>query len=508
MRRGSLEILSRFFSFGFGLNEERGTAGSSLMALLNEGITAFNISARNVVDPRGLLSLLDFVRERSNLLPFIMSDEEGGPVKRLVPGFTRGISHMGLASTGDLSLVGEMARCMAGEAKEVGVNVFFSPVLDCNIDTANPIIGIRSFSADPYEVIRFGAEFCIGIHSAGVLTTGKHFPGHGATREDSHLCLPIVDISERIFREVHLRPFGNLIEEGHLDFLMTAHIVYPSIDEKPATLSEKILTSIAREELGFNGVIITDCLEMDSMNRVYGIERATVEAFKAGADMILISHTPELQRRAYIALKGAVEDGTIPLQRVKESLFRVEQAREKLPHPEERIHSPSVLSKPDVLLQKKLAEKSLSIRRNNGAIPIEKHSAIIMVELTPTVTGLNEVEISNSETRKNFSTFFNVERFYTLGYLTSAEEIIALEKESNSNVPIVVLTASKGSEQMKPLRKILEKLAHKGRKSILISGRDPYDADNMEFFGATLATFGLLPESIRAACMAICGELR
>ena len=124
-----------------------------------------------------------------------MSDEEGGPVKRLVPGFTRGISHMGLAK-GEPSMAYDMASRMAREASAVGVNVFFSPVLDCNSETANPIIGIRSFSADPYETARFGAELCRGLHSAGVLTTGKHFP---ATEPPGglHLCLPVVEISKR-----------------------------------------------------------------------------------------------------------------------------------------------------------------------------------------------------------------------------------------------------------------------------------------------------------------------
>jgi len=500
-------IISRFFSFGFGLNEEKGAIGPSLIDLLEEGISAINISARNVVNPPSLWNLIGFIRERSGSIPFIMSDEEGGPVKRLVPGFTRGISHMGLTEAGP-SMAYDMASRMAREASAVGVNVFFSPVLDCNSETANPIIGIRSFSADSHETARFGAEFCRGLHSAGVLTTGKHFPGHGATREDSHLCLPVVDISEKIFRSVHLFPFEKLIGEGHLDFLMTAHIVYPSIDDKPATLSRKILTTIAREELGFTGVIITDCLEMDAMKKIYGIERATVDAFNAGADMILLSHTPELQRRAIEALKGAVEDGTIPMRRVKESLLRIEETREKLSHPDYRAGFSQVLFAPDDLLQKTLAEKSVVIGRNGGDIPLEKNSAIVLVELSPTVTGLNEVEVSSSETRRIVSRFFKIERSYALGYDTPPDKLVALEELVNSSTSLVVITASRGSEQIKPLKETLEKLALKSGKSILISGRDPYDTCTLEAFGASLATFGLLPGSIEAACMAICGELK
>ncbi|SSC12607.1 putative Uncharacterized lipoprotein YbbD [Mesotoga infera] len=503
-------IISRFFSFGFGLNEEKGAIGPSLINLLEEGVSAFNLSARNVVNPPSLWNLIGFIRERSGSIPFIMSDEEGGPVKRLVPGFTRGISHMGLAKAGP-SMAYDMANCMAREASAVGVNVFFSPVLDCNSETANPIIGIRSFSADPHETALLGAEFCKGLHSAGVLTTGKHFPGHGATREDSHLCLPVVDISEKTFRSVHLFPFEKLIGEDHLDFLMTAHIVYPSIDDKPATLSRKILTTIAREELGFTGVIITDCLEMDAMKKIYGIERATVDAFNAGADMILLSHTPELQRKAIEAMKGAVEDGTIPMRRVKESLLRIEETREKLSrqdYPYCRADFSRALFAPDDSLQKALAEKSVVIWRNGGNIPLEKNSAIVLVELSPTVTGLNEVEVSSSVTRKIVSRFFKIERSYTLGYDTPPDKLVALEELVNSGASLVVITASRGSEQIKPLRETLERLAGKSGKSILISGRDPYDADTLEAFGASLATFGLLPDSIEAACMAICGELK
>ena len=137
----------------------------------------------------------------------------------------------------------------------------------------------------------------------------------------------------------------------------------------PATLSRKILTTIAREELGFTGVIITDCLEMDAMKKIYGIERATVDAFNAGADMILLSHTPELQRRAIEALKGAVEDGTIPMRRVKESLLRIEETREKLSRPDYRAGFSQVLFAPDDLFAEDPAEKSVVIGRNGGDIP-------------------------------------------------------------------------------------------------------------------------------------------
>ncbi len=139
---------------------------------------------------------------------------------------------------------------------------------------------------------------------------------------------------------------------------------------------------------------------------------------------------------------------------------------------------------------------------------MEKNSAIVLIELSPTVTGLNEVEVSSSVTRKIVSRFFKIERSYTLGYDTPPDKLVALEELVNSDASLVVITASRGSEQIKPLRETLERLARKSGKSILISGRDPYDADTLEAFGASLATFGLLPDSIEAACMAICGELK
>jgi beta-N-acetylhexosaminidase len=212
-----------------------------------------------------------------------------------------------LAVLGDLDLVMRAARAVAIEIAAIGFNMNFAPVLDVDSNPENPIIGDRAFGADARTAMRFGVAYVRGLQNANVLACGKHFPGHGDTSVDSHLGLPVVSHGRGRIDQVELPPFRAAIGAG-IASLMTAHVVYSAIDpEVPATMSRSICGSLLRAELGFEGVLFSDDLEMKAVADRYTIEEAAVEAVWAGCDALLICRDQDAQDRAHEALTRRAE---------------------------------------------------------------------------------------------------------------------------------------------------------------------------------------------------------
>jgi beta-N-acetylhexosaminidase len=215
------------------------------------------------------------------------------------------------------------------ELNAFGFNLDFAPVLDVNSNPNNPVIGDRSFGNDASVVSRLGTKTMKGIQSQGVISVIKHFPGHGDTSVDSHLELPTVNKSFGQLKEVELVPFAHAIENG-ADIVMAAHILLPKIDsEYPASMSKPILTGILRDDLGFDGVILTDDMTMGAITENFEIGRAAVQSVKAGSDIILVAHDYENVVATFKALKAAVESGEISEKRIDESVTRILQLKKK-----------------------------------------------------------------------------------------------------------------------------------------------------------------------------------
>jgi beta-N-acetylhexosaminidase len=209
----------------------------------------------------------------------------------------------------------------------VGFHQNYAPVLDVDSNPDNPIIGNRSFSRDPNRVARLGAAFIDGLQSAGVAACGKHFPGHGDTSVDSHLELPSLPHDMERLMSVELVPFRAAARAG-VASIMTAHVLFEALDsDHPATLSEKVLVPILRNELGFDGVIVSDDLEMMAIADHYGIEEAAVRAIRAGCDQLLICKNADWIPRAHEAIAKAVEKGTLSRDRIFESAARVDRLK-------------------------------------------------------------------------------------------------------------------------------------------------------------------------------------
>jgi beta-N-acetylhexosaminidase len=262
---------------------------------------------------------------------WVSVDQEGGRVARLKAPFTEWPPMAVLWRRGDEGLARRFAAALAAELRAVGITLDYAPVLDIHTNPKNPVIGDRAFSNDAATVARLGVAIIEELQRQGVAACGKHFPGHGDTSVDSHLELPLVEHPPDRIRRVECVPFEAATRAG-VAFIMTAHVLVPSLDEeRPATLSPRIVQKMLREELGFEGVILSDDLEMKAIAATYSVPDAAVQAVAAGCDGLLIcSGNVEVQALTLEALVHAVEDGRIPFKRVEDALTRLRAAKERL----------------------------------------------------------------------------------------------------------------------------------------------------------------------------------
>jgi beta-N-acetylhexosaminidase len=286
--------------------------------------------ARNLEDPAQIIELTNGLQTRSPHSPLLIAiDQEGGRVSRLPKSFTifPPCGLVGACRSEELAYAA--AAVTAAELRAVGVNMNMAPVLDVHSNPDNPIIGDRAYGTEPAMVAELGLAAIRGLQGKGIVACGKHFPGHGDTGTDSHKELPIVTASAQVLFERELLPFRRAIAAG-LASIMTAHVVYPALDaQQPATLSPAILTGLLRKQLGFDGVIVTDDLEMRAIGDHHGIGDAAVQAFLAGADILLICKDRDRAVAAMEAVRKAVESGSISPDRLDASVRRIMQLKRK-----------------------------------------------------------------------------------------------------------------------------------------------------------------------------------
>ncbi|MGW1670743.1 glycoside hydrolase family 3 protein [Streptomyces sp. NPDC002324] len=302
------------------------TAPDWLLRRLGEGLASVGLFGRNITSPGQLAALTDRLRaEHEDVLVAI--DEEGGDVTRLE--VRTGSSFPGnhaLGAVDDVDLTRDVAFALGRRLAECGVNLNWAPSADVNANPSNPVIGVRSFGADPDLVARHTAAYVTGLQNAGVAACTKHFPGHGDTAVDSHHFLPRIDADRSLVDSRDLAPFRAAIAAGSRA-MMSAHILVPALDpDLPATLSHGILTDLLRGELGYDGLIVTDGMEMRAIADTYGIERGSVLALAAGADAICVGGglaDEETVRRLRDALVTAVRDGDLAEERLADAARRV-----------------------------------------------------------------------------------------------------------------------------------------------------------------------------------------
>lgn len=282
--------------------------------------------SRNIVDLAQTAQLTRGILELNSGIPaFIALDQEGGNVVRVKDGATVLPGNMTLGATRSPMLSMVSGQSMGIDLRRLGFNMNLAPVLDINSNPRNPVIGVRSFGEEAKLVGQLGAWFIRGQQEVGVSSVAKHFPGHGDTHSDSHFSMPAISADEKRLFEIELEPFVSSISAG-VDALMTAHIAIPKVLEAPdlpATLSKRLLTDILRKRLGFEGIVITDGLEMQGIVKKYGSGEAAVRAILAGADMAMILWTQSKKEEVYNALLEAVASGRLSQERLDASVRRI-----------------------------------------------------------------------------------------------------------------------------------------------------------------------------------------
>ena len=327
---------ARLFSVGF-----QGKAVSDDLArLLARGVGGVIVFSRNVGPPAEVAELTFAIKRRAGRPITIALDQEGGKVARLRQGFSELPSMRALGNTGSPALAREVGALIGRELRAVGFDMNYAPVLDVDTNPENPVIGSRAFGRTPELVSEFGVALASGLESVGVAACGKHFPGHGDTNQDSHLQLPRLPHSLARLEQVELRPFAAAIAAG-IPSLMTAHVIFEPLDPVyPATMSRAVLHGLLREKMGYDGLVVSDDLEMRAIADHYAVEETVVCGLDAGVDQFLCCHTAELAHRAIEAVVHAVERGTLSREALSRANRRIQAFSER--YARAALHDPDL----------------------------------------------------------------------------------------------------------------------------------------------------------------------
>lgn len=477
----------------------------------NEGVGGVVLFRRNIASPAQVARLtadLQASAASAGTPPLLVSiDQEGGMVARLDRGVALPPGNMALGAIQDPAAAREAALITAAELNALGINMNFAPCLDVNNNPANPVIGVRSYGADAERVAAYGVEALRGYREGGIVAIAKHFPGHGDTAVDSHRDLPVIPHGTERLERLELVPFRAAVAAG-APGLMTAHVVFPALEPSglPATLSSAVLTGWLRGKLGYDGVVITDCLEMKAIADRYGTAKGAVMAVQAGADLVLISHTYAAQKEALAALAQAVEAGHIPMSRIDEAVERVQRlkAQASVPHPHP---NPAAAGAPErIEAAARLSERSVTVVRNRGAFPLDPRKPTLVVtaevrigtevdealEQTTLAEALREAGARTSEKR--------------IGTDPTAEEEAAALSAAAAFEQCVV-TAYDASFHPRQRRLVERLLAAAGGPVVVAAVRCPYDLALFPEAAAAVATYENRPLAMASLAKLLLGEL-
>jgi beta-N-acetylhexosaminidase len=469
------------------------------------------IGPDNVQNPRQIATLSNGLQtaatsQRMGIPLLISTDQEGGAVVyRLIAPATAMPGNMALGAGRSADDARRSAEVIGTELASVGINQDFGPVADVNINPANPVIGVRSVGADSDLVAKLVAAQVDGYHAAGIASTAKHFPGHGDTAVDSHFGLPEITHTRAQLEAIDLPPFKAAIAHG-IESIMTAHIVLRSVDPSgaPATMSKPIMTGILREELGFDGLIVTDALGMGGATSTYPPDVAPVQALKAGVDQLLLSPDMNL---AYNAVLNAVRSGDIPSDRLDESVYRI--LRLKFRHglfdnPYVDVdNAVGVVGAPDHLADaQKITDHTTTLIKNDaGVLPLSRDSRRVLVTgrsdqvlFGDTIANLTSDAIrARGQTVTTFGTNANP----TQAQINQAAALAA-------NVDLVVVTTNNATAAQLNLVRALQA---SGKPVVWAGVRNPYDIAGNTSSPTYLATYGFTPDSIESLVRVMYGEV-
>ncbi|WP_035051986.1 beta-N-acetylhexosaminidase [Andreprevotia chitinilytica] len=460
---------------------------------------------RNIESPAQVAAmcrrLQEINAEVSDLPLLIGIDQEGGMVMRIEEGVTPLPSAMAFQAAGSIADCEALTQIGADELRQMGINLNLAPDLDVNNNPHNPVIGVRAYGEDAATVCEYGLAAMRGIQAAGLAAMAKHFPGHGDTAADSHYALPVVPHDRGRLHDVELAPFKAAIAAG-VDSLMTAHIVFPAIEPDtalPATLSHAVLTGLLRDELGFDGMVLTDCLEMASIADGMGVVKGAVQSIVAGADMVLVSHTQSRQKDAVLALQQAVESGHISSERLNTALARITRLKKKpailnwrdLPQWPERLQQPSAMA-----LAAKVQAAALKVQSEFQ--PLDKNKPVLLITAeVNTHTEIDEVALGGKRDARGSM----LPQFLAAG-LAVGEVVVEPQCGEDEIAAVLALVGAAPQIVLQSYNAVLSPgqqaliAALPQERLWLVAGRLPYDLDLAPQAKGRLAAYGNRPPAL------------
>ncbi|MDI9884590.1 glycoside hydrolase family 3 protein [Streptomyces sp. HNM0645] len=491
-------------------------SAAELVERYHVGGIIYFVWAHNTRDPQQIAELSNGIQQAGLAQPtpvplLISTDQEHGIVARVGKPATLMPGAMALGAGGSRSDAREAARIAGTELAAMGIRQNYAPVADVNVNPANPVIGVRSFGSDPQAVSGLVASQVRGYQGAGVAATSKHFPGHGDTVSDSHYSLPTIHHTREEWGELDAPPFRAAIAAG-IRSIMTAHIVVPALDpsEDPATLSRPILTGILREELGYDGVVVTDALDMAGVRQKYGDDRVPVLALKAGCDQLL--NPPNLSV-AWNAVLEAVRSGELSEQRIEESILRILLLKDELglfrkPFVTREGVDRTVGKRSHLAAADRIAQETTTLLANpTGLLPLSRrrHRDVLVVGADPAspsgTTGPPTATLAKGFTELGFTA-----TALSTGITPTAariEEAVAAAAGKD-----VVVVGTYNVSATSPQRTLVARLVATGVPVVTVAVRNPYDIAQLTGtgFAASLATYSWTDVELRAAARVIAGR--
>ena len=497
------------------MHEESEQYSRARRAIQDLGVGGFIIYNGDALTTAALTNRLQRLASR----PLIFASDFEGGVGMQLRGGTRLPRAMALAATGDTESAAEAARITAREGRAIGVHVNFYPVLDVNNNPANPIINTRAFSDDPETVANWGAAFIRAAQDEGQLATAKHFPGHGDTSLDSHILLPTLDAPRERFERIEWPPFRTAIQRG-VRAIMTAHIAAPALDPeaaevRPATLSPAIVDGILRRELGFDGIVFSDALDMGAVANRYEPGEATVSAIEAGCDIALF---PVDAERSHRALCDAVAQGRLTSERLDQSVRRILLAKAWCGLHREREVSleevwETVANPAHTATARHLFERALTLIRDpRSLLPLSEKKRTVAIILKDSVPVWAHALREPAGSRFSKSA---VARFGARLVESSADADDigpVMEAARDCEVALVGVCARvaayKGSVALAQAHaRVLQALDQAGLPTIAAVFGNPYVLPHLPERATTLLTFESAVESEEAAVRVIAGQI-
>ncbi|OGR98158.1 MAG: hypothetical protein A2016_00380 [Elusimicrobia bacterium GWF2_62_30] len=432
---------------------------------------------------------------------FIAVDYEGGSV--YVPttlGLLELPTNMMLGAADDENNTATLFYLAGRELKRAGINMAFGPVLDINTNPRNPIIGIRSLGSDPADAARLGAAILNGLKAGGVISVAKHFPGHGAASEDSHKTLPEIRLSTAELSATHLVPFRKAIELG-VPAIMTVHILFPALDKKnPATLSSAVLTGLLKRDLGYNGLVITDSLDMGAITRRMSIHKAAAASLRAGSDVLLIGKGDF--DAAVREIAAQVRAGRIPQARLDDAYNKVLAAKRAAglysPPPEHSSFDKAYLD-----ITKELSAKAITLVRGGGLLPLPKDKKVAVIIFAPQRFAQNALDIY----RQLLKAGYDASQFFFEIAVKQGELPKIMKAAAGADV-LVIGSFQWAASQNRTQREAIRRLLGAGKPAVLLSLMNPYDLAGYPEAPCALALYGMTAPSLEAAARVLSGELQ